>query len=552
MIKNIEIGNIRIFDGSGWSFSLPSLSVFCGTNSSGKSTLLKTLLLLQQSDGIREASGIANGKLRFVGSQVDLGDYRSFVSQNNVNENITIKITLEDIMPPKNFKDLANAVEKNHLINESLPQNTKLPIYYTIEFVFESACNPHQAQSLETNSPDGSQSSQGFLKSARYEIKTATDILVSWNISRISDDTEKDNNIPSFEISMPKFFLDLILKPIETTGILEGIDVAKSKDVVKLKTQLRGLLPDVVFIEVRPPRSSRAKSKSNIKADRTSKTVLIPLPITILPYIQNVIRQFRESLTNINYLGPLRAPAKRYYVAQFDTRPDLDAEGDFLPYILREKSQYNVWNVAPNQRTVSKPVSLSTALDTWLHYLRTGEMLSQGKSDGEIEVSTTKNVLVELGIKTILGKKSYSMADSGFGYSQVLPIIIRGLLSEPKSTLIVEQPELHLNPALQVRLAEFFVAMTIAGRQVLIETHSEHIVNAVRVISAEDETGKLSSSFGIFFIDAETGNPHVHEMSIKPDGTVTEWPTHFFGEAASLTGRLLRAQKRFRSDSKGR
>ena len=88
--------------------------------------------------------------------------------------------------------------------------------------------------------------------------------------------------------------------------------------------------------------------------------------------------------------------------------------------------------------------------------------------------------------------------------------------------------------------------MARIGKQIIIETHSEHIVNAIRVFSAEDESGDLSSSCAVFFIDFKEKEPIIHELSIRPDGVVPEWPHNFFGEAASLTGRLLRAQKRFR------
>lgn len=123
---------------------------------------------------------------------------------------------------------------------------------------------------------------------------------------------------------------------------------------------------------------------------------------------------------------------------------------------------------------------------------------------------------------------------------------MKGLLAKPGQTLMVEQPELHLNPALQVRLAEFLVAMVRAGKQVLIETHSEHIIDAIRVLNVEDETGQLENMSRIFFIDIESDKPRVLPLDIQKDGSVPDWPPHFFGEAASLTGRLLRAQKRFR------
>jgi len=194
------------------------------------------------------------------------------------------------------------------------------------------------------------------------------------------------------------------------------------------------------------------------------------------------------------------------------------------------------------KKIISEP--LTVALNRWLHYLRSGDFPNEIEVQDEIETSTMKGILVELAIKSIGGDNSYALADSGFGYSQILPIIVRGLLTLPGCTLIIEQPELHLNPSLQVRLADFFASMVRADKQVFIETHSEHIVNAIRVLVAEKLFGDFSSKCEIFFLDNISGNPTVHTLSVKPNGTIPEWPYNFFGEAANLTGRLLRAQSK--------
>jgi predicted ATPase len=99
-----------------------------------------------------------------------------------------------------------------------------------------------------------------------------------------------------------------------------------------------------------------------------------------------------------------------------------------------------------------------------------------------------------------------------------------------------------LNPALQVRLSEFLVSLTFAEKRVLIETHSEHIVNSIRVLAAEDESGTLADMCRIVFIDTSAGRPLISDLDIESDGTVPDWPVQFFGEALSLGARLLRAQ----------
>lgn len=225
-----------------------------------------------------------------------------------------------------------------------------------------------------------------------------------------------------------------------------------------------------------------------------------------------------------------------------------DSTGAVLPYILKDKAVYNyqVFNVPPctEDEAISEP--LSKALNSWLYYLRVGEKPPQDVRDGEIEINTISDLVVEIKMRAAIEDKFFSLVDSGFGYSQVLPILVQCLLAKPGSMLLIEQPELHLNPALQVRLADFFVAMIRAKKQIIIETHSEHIVNAIRVLAAEDESGELAQKCGIFFIDTDSDRPGIHELSIQPDGTIPDLPRHLFGEAISLSGRLLRAQKKFR------
>ena len=228
-----------------------------------------------------------------------------------------------------------------------------------------------------------------------------------------------------------------------------------------------------------------------------------------------------------------------------DSPPSMDPSGEFLPSLLALDNEPQVVYIPPKQHKLVKH-GLFSALDQWLYYIRTGEVIPSPTQQHEVKVSSLKGVLVELEVPSPNDAASHSLADSGFGYSQVLPILVRGLMAARKSSIIVEQPELHLNPGVQIRLAEFFVSLVLAGKQVLLETHSEHMVNAVRVLVAEEEKGSLDGRCNIFYVRAAGDGPQVQPLSIEANGAVAEWPYEFFGEAATLAGRLLRAQKRYR------
>jgi hypothetical protein len=514
MFTEIELENIRIFAGAGWKFTLRPLTVFCGVNSSGKSTILKTLPLLRQSQGIHESSIRDNGKLRFVGSQVDMGDFRSLVSHNDTSRDISIGLTIKDNIPTNLVDELRTpGIQQN--VSE-MPSDDENIIDYFLKSKFTFSSDKLLEPTEDIPLPENYQqtvnyASHDFLNKAQFELLVDEQVLLSWELVTVSDKGRR-----RYQLVVPSKYLPM-----------EADSSDQQTTDLRLNISLQGLLPSTRLLRV-----------SLVDLESLRK-----LPGIIF----GATRDLETKLAIMRYIGPIRSPARRYYITEADARPPMDAAGEFLPYILKEPGRYSAWYVAPGEDKPKRD-TLTNALNLWLYYIRTGVVLHQDGACSEIETESTK-ALVELRVKNIFGNELHALADSGFGYSQVLPILVSGLGSLRNNTIIVEQPELHLNPALQVRLGEFFVSLVKAGKQILIETHSEHIVNTIRVLTAEDETGELSKLCSIHYIDMDSSGPVTHELSVRPDGIVPDWPHQFFGEAASLTGRLLRAQRRFRKVS---
>ena len=129
--------------------------------------------------------------------------------------------------------------------------------------------------------------------------------------------------------------------------------------------------------------------------------------------------------------------------------------------------------------------------------------------------------------------------EMGTGISQVLPILISAKMRKD-STIFIEQPELHLHPALQSELAdEFIVSTNNRNNSFMIETHSEHLL--LRMMkrmrqthegTLEDENLKLTpDDIALLYIDTDGENTYILELELDEDGTLLDpWPGGFFEE----------------------
>lgn len=507
MLNQIALRNIRLFNTLS-TFNLPKLTVFCGINGSGKSTVLKSLLLIRQSQGVNEIYGKREGMLRFVGSQVDLGDYSTFVSRNNLSKDINISLTVESPLLRQIIPDLPRNRRDIYLRKKRPKFLLKVDLFFKPSI---RSSKTDEAGIITAFRP------QGILKKARFSVLAGDREFATWAVRFVSFRKRRG---PHYRIYIPKN--EISSSETELAKLLRQL--GPKLDLLSFDTSLDGLLPS--YIETK------------------DDSYMLPTQI------RRGLSDFSSALKRIHYLAPLRTASKRFYLTEYDVAPDLDPSGEFLPYILGGIiDEPNIDHVPPGRKFPLRQ-GLLDALNGWLSYLNTGIGFNSNSKKDELQAKALQGRVVEINLKGTTGKKKYSISDSGFGYSQVLPILVKGLLTPRGHTLIVEQPELHLNPALQVRLADFFISMIRAGKQVIIETHSEHIVNAIRVRTANDLEGFLSSNSVIYFLDTEKGQSVTHELSIKPDGTVPKWPYNFFGEALELSGQLLRAQANFIKDQR--
>ncbi|MGH3266725.1 MAG: DUF3696 domain-containing protein [Trebonia sp.] len=142
----------------------------------------------------------------------------------------------------------------------------------------------------------------------------------------------------------------------------------------------------------------------------------------------------------------------------------------------------------------------------------------------------------------VIASEPIKPANMGFGVSYALPILVAGLMVPESGVLVVENPEAHLHPAGQSRLGRFLARVAGSGVQVIIETHSEHIINGIRLAAVEDRVISSEAIMVHFFGDGPERKPAT--IAITGRGSLSSWPRGFFDQAEDDLGRIARANRR--------
>ena len=131
----------------------------------------------------------------------------------------------------------------------------------------------------------------------------------------------------------------------------------------------------------------------------------------------------------------------------------------------------------------------------------------------------------------------------GFGVSHSLPIFVAGLLSEPGGLLIVDSPESHLHPAAQSSIAGFLGVVASAGTQVVLETHSDHILNGIRLGCVRKDHPLSSTDVAIQnFQRDKAGCIATTQIQISPKGSLSVWPQGFLDQTEKDLAAMLHAR----------
>ena len=139
---------------------------------------------------------------------------------------------------------------------------------------------------------------------------------------------------------------------------------------------------------------------------------------------------------------------------------------------------------------------------------------------------------VTLGLRTSKGTSFHRPIHTGFGLTQVLPLLVAAVSADLEDFLLVENPEVHLHPSGQAAMGEFLAEVAAAGVQVLTETHSDHVLNGVRRAVKKGILPPDDTVVHFFRPRGEAGDERsqVESPRLDSQGRVDSWPEGFFDQ----------------------
>jgi predicted ATPase len=625
MITNLKLSNLKSFKNSN-EIRLDNLSLFCGANSSGKSSILQSLLMLSQTFSARATSNsiVLNGYL------TRLGSFEDIKSHHSDSDEIGIGLQLR-VNDPKLWHDNIDTIKIDLNFGtkrkQSVGEESLHPPLRSIKIVVRHGFGDERGEELIHVEPRHETYTSGIreyqfnykiheLQTAElenlhkeypnYEILGAigtlfpTGLLLKYDHNRkiaplvLAAACGKNRRTllgqPAVDISdkeLPADFFAQITSKIvtERKNLISTIENSKifqqfiKNEKISSKKAITKIHDDILnttFIlngdTIPPYFTERRYTKLNEWSDflgaldEQPRQALVefidkhrvdlqdtwynatPEDIQVTSHQLSFFVQANKLLRNdfpksVKYLRPLRnEPSAVYPFMDQEIGTNVGLKGEYTAAVLHANKGKKIRYPKPSLSAThefswaASTASLQDACHEWLIYLGVVNRV----------VTTDKGKLgYELQVRISEGERSQDLTHVGVGVSQVLPILVMCLLAEQDNILILEQPELHLHPKVQSKLCDFFISLTEFGRQCLVETHSEYLINRLRLRIAQSNQSELESRSPVYFIEKSDGASTIRNVEINRFGVVQDWPVDFFDQSdREIEAILLAAAKK--------
>ena len=318
---------------------------------------------------------------------------------------------------------------------------------------------------------------------------------------------------------------------VELNGV-DTLELGGPEDVIH-----REASDDLAAVEVLDTEGTRRRWSFRATSTTDTRT----LNATVVDRPDDYRGALAESAPQFSYLCAERLGPRDVLSASAADVAELDvgSRGEFVAQVLASFDRSRISTGRLESSTTETQISsLLHQTESWM-----GKIVHPIQIDAEWFPNTS---VTRLRFKTPGIRTEWTRApNAGFGISYALPIVVAALRAEVGGLLLVENPEAHLHPAGQSKIGGFLARVAADGVQIFLETHSDHILNGIRVAVADGSAALLPEQVVIHFFRAEDdGGPVLQSMELQRTGQLTAWPAGFFDQAQADLAALASKRRR--------
>ena len=297
---------------------------------------------------------------------------------------------------------------------------------------------------------------------------------------------------------------------------------------LQLASSTRNALARDLIVELRIADKRKREGRSS-RTERGFRSQPLPEPLNMS---RNAVVEFFTS--RIRYMGPLRDDPRAVYVLPpIPEDADVGTRGEYTAAVLQHHRKDAVACPIPGDTDFgSITLPLGEAVTLWLVHMGLVNNVAtydRGKIGTELALHVADLVM------------PVDLTNVGVGVSQVLPSVVMGLLAPQGSTLLLEQPELHLHPKVQSILGDFLIGLAHNGRQCIVESHSEYLVNRLRRRIAEAPGDSVQKLIQMYFVERTDGASVFRSVDPNEFGAIPDWPKGFFDQGPDEAQLIIQA-----------
>ncbi len=326
----------------------------------------------------------------------------------------------------------------------------------------------------------------------------------------------------------------LSIRQSHMQNILPKIGLSLNGDLVKLGTAKDVLFEYANEEEIQLKVMFKSGKNGDFTFDYNQSSDVLPIKSNA-----SVDGLFVENLftDNFHYLSAERiGPRLAFEMSDFHVvqHRQLGSSGQYTAHFL---AQYGSQALKIPALSWAPEISdtLNANVEAWLGTISPGTRLVLTPHSGM--------GLVNLEYSFARGKetptKAYRPTNVGFGITFILPVLVALLSSEPGSILLIENPEAHLHPKGQFMLGRLMALAANNGIQLIVESHSDHFLNGIRVAVKDKLIDYSKTSINFFEFEKEASSSKIKNLKIDSEGKIDQWPDGFFDEWEKSLEKLI-------------